>query len=108
MTTTARLWCVLGFFGHHRVKILNGVSSAWQTSGLSVTKERPSSTSGNFDAKEDPTRVVDKHGVNTHVSHQNFTLIDSIEALRYLGREEPIDPVAGHIPGAVNAPWQLE
>ena len=102
----ARLWWLLGYFGHHRVKILDGGLSAWEAAGFSVTDDDPTSSEGDFEARENPSLVVDHHWVRKHLTSRPITLIDSREAPRYLGREEPIDPVKGHIPGAVNAPWQ--
>ncbi len=102
----ARLWWLLGFFGHHRVKILNGGLSAWQAAGFSVTDDDPASSEGDFEAMENLSLVVDHHWVTKYLTNRRITLIDSREAPRYLGREEPIDPAMGHIPGAVNAPWQ--
>ncbi|MBQ0808274.1 MAG: sulfurtransferase [Porticoccus sp.] len=87
-------------------KILDGGLSAWHAAGFSVTDDGPTSSEGDFEAVENSSLVVDHHWVRKHLTNRRITLIDSREAPRYLGREEPIDPAKGHIPGAVNAPWQ--
>lgn len=103
----ARLWWLLQYFGHTRVKILNGGLHAWLEAGFPTSKARPQSGSkGDFTASGNPSLIVDLPWVKKHITDRRTIMIDSREAPRYLGREEPIDPVAGHIPGAVNAPWQ--
>ena len=61
---------------------------------------------GNFEATINSSLIVDRHWIRQHLIDEHITLIDSREAPRYLGLAEPIDPIAGHIPGAINSPWQ--
>lgn len=103
----ARLWYLCHHIGHPRVKILNGGFSAWCRAGLPVTSSIPSSSTGNLTAKLENQAILTYAQVRT-LSEQlpaNTYLIDSREEPRYLGLQEPIDPIAGHIPHAENLPW---
>ena len=108
---SARLWWLLKLYGHSRIKILDGGISAWKASGFLTTQETPETSSeiikGNFSGDINAELIVDRHWVRQFIGDKETTLIDSREAPRYLGLEEPIDPIAGHIPGAINSPWQL-
>ena len=100
----SRLWWLLRYFGHESVWVLDGGYAAWQAEGLSCIDKIPQAIPGNFMAKVDSTKVVDRQQVIARCD--NTLLIDSREPARYQGLEEPIDPVAGCIEGAVNYPWQ--
>jgi thiosulfate/3-mercaptopyruvate sulfurtransferase len=103
----ARLWWLLRYYGHERVAILDGGYSNWVKAGYGVTVDLPKvSAIGNFQPKIQSEAIVDIHRVKTILSSPAHVLIDSREPDRYLGKSEPIDPVAGHIPSAVNYPWQ--
>jgi thiosulfate/3-mercaptopyruvate sulfurtransferase len=104
----ARLWWLLRYYGHERVAILDGGYSNWVKAGYGVTAEDRSapSTPGNFQPQIQPNWTVDIDLVRTIPDSPAHVLIDSREPDRYLGNTEPIDPVAGHIPSAVNYPWQ--
>lgn len=104
----ARLWWLLRLFGHTRIKILNGGFAAWQAAGFNIATKNshPNINPGDFTAVMDRTRIVDHRWMKRHIGDKRVTYIDAREPARYLGLEEPIDPVAGHIPGAINAPWQ--
>jgi thiosulfate/3-mercaptopyruvate sulfurtransferase len=95
----ARLWWLLRYYGHERVAVLDGGYRNWVDSGYPVTANLPEvATPGNFQPQIDRVRAIQNSPA--HI------LIDSREPDRYLGNTEPIDPVAGHIPSAVNYPWQ--
>ena len=100
----ARLWWLLKYMGHDRTAVLDGGFSAYQAAGLPITAEIPPERSGLFVPTLRPELTVDRAGVQQRPP--NAQLIDSREGDRYRGEREPIDPVAGHIPGAVNYPWQ--
>jgi thiosulfate/3-mercaptopyruvate sulfurtransferase len=102
----SRLWWLLKYMGHNRTAILDGGFSAYQASGLPLSKEIPAERSGDFVPKRQLALAVDREGVQQRQHLPNVKLIDSREGDRYRGEREPIDPVAGHIPGAVNYPWQ--
>lgn len=107
----ARCWWLLGWLGHERVKFLDGGFAAWQAAGLSVSTEITSTNSeAAFEVKPPKSQLFTKvdHEVVSSIStnRNSRQLIDSREEQRYLGNEEPIDPIAGHIPGARCFPWQ--
>lgn len=102
----SRLWWLLKYMGHDRTAILNGGFSAYQAAGLPTTQAIPAQRSGAFMPKLQSTLAVDREGVQRRQAQPSVTLVDSREGDRYRGEREPIDPVAGHIPGAVNYPWQ--
>lgn len=102
----ARLWWLLRYFGHQRVAVLDGGFSAWQKAGYPIETEIPQFTPGKFIPHIQPQMVVDYTYVLEHKDLAGVKLIDARERDRYLGKHEPIDPVAGHIPGAINYPWQ--
>ncbi len=102
----ARLWWLLKYMGHDRVAVLDGGFAAYQAAGLGVTSESPAVRHGLLVPKLRPELVVDRVGVQQRQTQPNVKLVDSREGERYRGEREPIDPVAGHIPGAINYPWQ--
>jgi thiosulfate/3-mercaptopyruvate sulfurtransferase len=99
----ARAWWLLRFHGHPDVKVLDGGWRSWREQGGEVEKgEARPPREGDFTvsaAKGMP--VVDADGVLDVA-----VLVDARAAERYRGEVEPIDPVAGHIPGAVNVPTE--
>jgi thiosulfate/3-mercaptopyruvate sulfurtransferase len=103
----SRLWWLLRYYGHARVAVLDGGYRNWVKAGYSVTADLPQPpTDGKFIPQIQANWIVDIEGVKARQSDAETILIDSREPDRYLGKVEPIDPVAGHIPGAVNYPWQ--
>lgn len=102
----ARFWWLMRYLGHDRVFVLNGSFKNWQDSGYPVTPIEPSPKAGRFIPRIRTDWIVDIEAVKAKKDLPNVALIDSREAERYRGEREPIDPIAGHIPGAVNYPWQ--
>lgn len=106
----SRCWWLLGFVGHQRVKILDGGFSAWLNEKLPTSSEYISPTSALFAVKPAISQLFSavEYEVVSAISTGSRTgrLIDSREKQRYLGEQEPIDPVAGHIPLARCFPWQ--
>ncbi|MGG6267640.1 sulfurtransferase [Leptolyngbya sp. AN03gr2] len=102
----ARFWWLLRYLGHDRVKVLDGGFTNWKNSDYPITTIEPPSKSGNFTPQIRTDWIVDIEAVKANKDLSNVALIDSREAERYRGEREPIDPIAGHIPGAVNYPWQ--
>ena len=102
----ARLWWLLRYMGHSKVALLDGGFSAWKAAGYSVTNTLPEPRVGKFVAQLQQDLAVDIETVKEQKDLPGEVLIDSRESERYAGLREPIDPIAGHIPGAVNYPWQ--
>lgn len=102
----ARLWWLLRYMGHERVAVLDGGFKAWQAQGYPVSNEVIQPQPAKFDWQLQPAYAVDIDIVKARKDLPNVALVDARESDRYRGISEPIDPVAGHIPGAVNYPWQ--
>jgi thiosulfate/3-mercaptopyruvate sulfurtransferase len=103
----ARLWWLLRYYGHDRVQVLDGGYSNWLKAGYPVTSDRPQPAQiGNFQPQPQADAIVNIDRVKAIQNSSAHILIDSREPDRYLGKTEPIDLIAGHIPGAVNYPWQ--
>jgi len=101
----ARLWWLMRSLGYRPPQLLNGGYAAFLAAGgqpeTAVPSPRPcvAPTVGNY---RGACSIREVRGAE----QRNALLVDSREERRYLGLEEPIDPVAGHIPGAINRPWQ--
>jgi thiosulfate/3-mercaptopyruvate sulfurtransferase len=102
----ARLWWLLRYLGHSLVAVLDGGWQNWQKLGYSRSDRLPTAQAGRFIAQPQSGWTVDITEVRTRKDLSAVILIDSRESDRYRGEREPIDPLAGHIPGAVNSPWQ--
>lgn len=101
----ARLWWMVRWLGHEAVAVLDGGWRAWAAAGYPVSESPPLAHPRPFIPHPDPTLLVDAAGVSQIREVQGYTLLDARAAARYLGEHEPIDPVAGHIPGATSAPF---
>ncbi|NJN32522.1 MAG: sulfurtransferase [Synechococcales cyanobacterium RM1_1_8] len=101
----ARLWWLLRYLGHDRVAVLDGGWSAWQAAGYGTSLEIPSlRPGGSFVPQPRPELLASREAVRHRSA--STVLVDSRSPQRYRGEEEPIDPIAGSIPGAVNYFWQ--
>ena len=100
----ARVWWMLRYLGHEQVSILDGGWQAWKAAGLPLSQEIPKAQEGNFIAQMQQNWTVDIEAVRQR--SRDVVLIDSRSPERYKGEIEPIDPIAGTIPGAINAFWQ--
>jgi len=98
-TAAARAWWTLRYFGHGDVRVLDGGFRAWTEAGLPVTADVPDVEPGDFTAAPGGMPLLDADGAAT-----TKVLLDARAPERYRGEVEPIDPVAGHIPGARSAP----
>lgn len=99
----ARLWWMLRWMGHDRVAVLDGGLKAWQEARLPLTAELPARARTKFPAQPRREMWLDAEELQQRLA-QGWRLLDARAAERFAGRIEPIDPVAGHIPGAVNHP----
>lgn len=101
----SRLWWLLRWLGHENVKILDGGFSAWQQADLPVTQETPRPVAeGNFVARPDQSKLIDADEIQRRLDDPALQLLDARGPARFSGETEPMDPVAGHIPGASNLP----
>ena len=105
----ARAWWLLGWFGHADARVLDGGLPAWVAAGLPLDTDVPDPDPGDFIAR--PGRPGDHPGGRALLDAAGAAdlaatgfLLDARAPARYQGLEEPVDPVAGHIPGAVNLP----
>ncbi len=100
----SRLWWLLRQLGHERVAVLDGGYAAWLAMpNAPVSTEVPVPTPRTFRIGQAIGAVADAEAVEQIRQSSEYVLVDSREPYRYKGEAEPIDPVAGHIPGAVNA-----
>jgi thiosulfate/3-mercaptopyruvate sulfurtransferase len=98
----ARAWWLLGWFGHPAARVLDGGLAAWVAAGLPLTTEVPDPEPGDLTVRPGGRPLLDAAGAERLAA--TGVLLDARAPARYQGREEPVDPVAGHIPGARNVP----
>jgi thiosulfate/3-mercaptopyruvate sulfurtransferase len=101
----SRLWWMLRWLGHDAVFVLDGGLRRWLELGLPVDTRVPEHGRGNFSASPRPEMLVDAAGVLAAATDPCSRLLDARAPERYRGEVEPIDAVAGHVPGAVNHPF---
>jgi thiosulfate/3-mercaptopyruvate sulfurtransferase len=101
-----RLWWLLRWLGHDAVAVLDGGWQAWGAAGLPLTDEPPVPQPARFEGEPDWQQVLSTDQVVADLEHGRWRLIDARTAERFRGEAEPIDTVAGHIPGSVNLPLQ--
>ena len=101
-----RLWWMLKWAGHDSVAVLDGGWQAWQAAGGTVScGEEPAHFQASFLPESELARLVDAQAVASQLGSPAQTLVDARAAARFRGDSEPVDPVAGHIPGALNRPF---
>lgn len=102
----ARLWWLLKLMGHDNVAVLDGGLEAWRAQGLPTTTAipHPASTAP-YPARFDRARIAQPDEVLARLEERSGWLFDARAPERFRGQVEPIDPVAGHVPGAVNRPF---
>ncbi|MBV2151610.1 sulfurtransferase [Kitasatospora sp. SUK 42] len=98
----ARAWWLLRWAGHRDVRVLDGGFAAWRAAGLPVTAEVPEPEQGDFEPEPGRLPTVDADGAAAWA--RDGLLLDARSGERYRGETEPVDPRAGHVPGAVSAP----
>jgi len=101
-----RLWWMLRWLGHERVALLDGQWPQWVKEGRPVTTEVPPLRKGGFAARPHLGWTVDAPFLQRFHDDASIKLLDARAPERFAGLKEPLDPVAGHIPGAVNRFWQ--
>ncbi len=101
-TTAARLWWMLDNLGHGGVAVLDGGLRAWTEAGHPLSREQPTYPKARLTLRDRWTNVIDRTELTERLG--GVVLLDARAPERYVGEVEPIDPAAGHIPTAVNAP----
>lgn len=101
----SRLWWMVRWLGHDAVAVLDGGWPAWQAQGLPTSAEVPAVARRHFTARLRDDRQVGVETVERIRTDGAWRLVDARSADRYRGENETIDPVAGHIPGALSLPY---
>ena len=101
-----RLWWLLRWLGQESVAVLDGGFPLWVKEGRPVDARVPGTRTGEFVARPRLGAAVDASFVDHYRQQRDARLIDARPPERYRGEKEPIDPVAGHVPGAVNRFWK--
>lgn len=104
---SGRLWWLLRCMGHERVAVLDGGIKYWQRQGYPVTTRLPVIQPASFRVYLDESQWLNAAQVRDGLAAKRIQLIDARTPERYRGEQEPIDPVAGHVPGALNWPFQF-
>lgn len=100
----ARLWFLLRMLGHEKVAVLDGGWARWVSLGLPVSSAPRKAEQDSYEAIFDTSRLFDADRVQAHLADGKL-LLDARAPARFRGEEEPMDRVAGHVPGAVNRPY---
>ena len=99
-SVAARVWWMLRWLGHDAVAVVDGGWPAWTGDGLAVTRDVPQAAPRDFKADVRPHLATDVEGVDGYRVNVDWAVLDARTPERFRGEQEPIDPVAGHIPGA--------
>jgi thiosulfate/3-mercaptopyruvate sulfurtransferase len=107
-TMAVRLWWLLRWLGHTRVAVLDGGWQAWEAARLAVDTTLPVRRRTCFDGRPDADMVVSTEALAETLAKAPgaLMLLDARTPERFRGESEPIDPVAGHVPSAINLPLQ--
>jgi thiosulfate/3-mercaptopyruvate sulfurtransferase len=101
-----RLWWMLRWLGHDSVAVLNGGYPAWIAEGYPITSDYPKLESKIFIPKPQKSMLATAEDILEIFGDPGYLLVDSRAPERYRGEIEPIDPIAGRIPGAINYFWE--
>ncbi len=101
-----RLWWMLKWLGHEAVAVLDGGWPAWQAAGGALASgAEPARAATTFIPGPEGARLATTAQVQGQLGDPAQTIVDARATPRYKGEVEPLDPVAGHIPGALNRPF---
>ena len=101
----ARAWWLLRWAGHGDVAVLDGGYAAWVAEGRPVTADVPKPEPGDIEVRPGHMPILDADQAAALATSESGVLLDARAPERYRGDVEPIDPKAGHVPGAHNAPF---
>jgi thiosulfate/3-mercaptopyruvate sulfurtransferase len=101
----SRLWWMLRLVGAYECCVLDGGYSAWIAGGFDVSSEIPTRESAHVEVTYDPEQCVEYDALQSGLAGGSLRLLDARAAARYRGDVEPLDRVAGHVPGALNRPY---
>jgi thiosulfate/3-mercaptopyruvate sulfurtransferase len=101
----SRLWWLLRWVGHRAVAVLDGGFKAWTTERLPTSTEISARSPTQFTARPDRELWLDAQQVQERVQQPDWRLLDARAPERFAGKVEPLDTVAGHVPGARNHPF---
>ena len=105
-TYAGRAWWTLRWLGFRSVAVLDGGLGKWKAEGRTLTTSVPIARPATFHARPNDNMQVDVAAIVAHLGKPGMQVIDARAAERYSGAQESIDPVAGHIPGALLRPWK--
>ena len=103
----ARFWWLMKLLGHARVAVLDGGYAAWTALGLPVTDDAPAPVRSVYPGDFDRRLVADTAQVQQRLAANDVVLLDARAPERFRGDVEPLDRVAGHVPGARNRPLSM-
>ncbi|MGE6260286.1 sulfurtransferase [Heyndrickxia sporothermodurans] len=101
----SRFWWILSYLGHENVFVLNGGFHAWKQDNGQVEQGVPSFETTSFEISINNAMLASIDDVKNNIQTKDSIFIDSRASKRYLGLEEPIDKIAGRIPGSINKEW---
>ena len=101
----SRLWWMMRAIGHARVSVLDGGLEAWRKAGMPEDADRPKIVPVEYPAGSGWYAGTIRRD-SLLADRDRYVVLDARSGERYRGESEPIDPVAGHIPGALNAPFE--
>jgi thiosulfate/3-mercaptopyruvate sulfurtransferase len=101
----ARLWWLLKWLGHEAAAVLDGGLQAWQAASLPLSTDIPATCHAHFVPRLQNERLIVAQELAARMQDQAWRILDARAPERFAGELEPIDRVAGHVPGAVNHPF---
>ncbi|MBL8264913.1 sulfurtransferase [Steroidobacter sp.] len=101
----SRLWWLLRWVGHRAVAVLDGGFKAWNSSQRATSSAIPARAPSQFQARPERELWLDAEQVQARVQQPDWRLLDARAPERFAGKVEPLDKVAGHVPGARNHPF---
>lgn len=101
----SRAWWMLRWLGHEAVAVLNGGFAAWQASGHAIETLSRRRDARLYVPRIQSERAIDTTEIVQHLASNDLVIVDARGADRFAGHNEVMDPVAGHVPGAINRPF---